>query len=172
MNQCIKVEFFLVLTNNLKEEINSSGMKSPTANRTGETSRNNENSRISQMERNLQFKSVRSWSLIQTKNGNLLPVENNLLGSHTCSKVESKCRWEYRGRADECHKHAQPEPQQYPSSHFTLLCTGRRYCCPPEKSVLQHSSTEQRAGARRCVSPTHRKQASTPWHCCAGRRQA
>lgn len=60
MNQCIKVEFFLVLTNNLKEEINSSGMKSPTANRTGETSRNNENSRISQMERNLQFKSVRS----------------------------------------------------------------------------------------------------------------
>lgn len=60
MNQCIKVEFFLVVTNNLKEEINSSGMKSPTANRTGETSRNNDNSRISQMERNLQLKSVRS----------------------------------------------------------------------------------------------------------------
>lgn len=60
MNQCIKVEFFLVVTNNLKEEINSSRMKSPTANRTGETSRNNDNSRISQMERNLQLKSVRS----------------------------------------------------------------------------------------------------------------
>lgn len=34
-------------------------MKSPTANRTGETARNNENSRILQMERNLQLKGVR-----------------------------------------------------------------------------------------------------------------
>lgn len=57
-------------------------MKSPTANRTGETSRNNDNSRISQMERNLQLKSVRSWCLIRAKNGDLLPVENTYL-AHT-----------------------------------------------------------------------------------------
>lgn len=57
MNQCIKVEFSLVLTKNLKEETNSSGMKSSNANRTGEKPRNNENSRILQMERHLQLKS-------------------------------------------------------------------------------------------------------------------
>lgn len=43
MNQCIKVDFFLVLINDLKEEINSIGMKSPTASRMGETARNDEN---------------------------------------------------------------------------------------------------------------------------------
>lgn len=110
------------------------------------------------------FNSGKKWRLVA--------CGKYLLGSHTCSKVESKCRRECRGRADECHKHAQPEPQRYPRSHFTLLCTGRRYCCPPGKSVLQHSITKQRAGVCRCVSPTHGKQASTSWPCCAGRSQA
>lgn len=121
------------------------------------------------MERNLQLKSVRSWSLFQK--WQLVACGKYLLGSQTFSKVESKCRWEYRGRADECHKHAKPEPQQCPRSHFTLF-TGSRYLCPPEKSVLQHTMTSQRVGICRCVSPTHRTWASTSWHCCAGRRQA
>jgi len=44
MNQCIKADFFFsVFINDLKEEIKSSGMKSPTANRMGETARNDEN---------------------------------------------------------------------------------------------------------------------------------
>lgn len=31
--------------------------------------------------------------------------------------------WEYRGKADECHKHAHPQPQRYPHSQLQLFFT-------------------------------------------------
>lgn len=87
-------------------------------------------------------------------------------------QVQILRRWEYRGRADEHHKHAHPEPQRYPSFQLTLLFTGGRSICPPEILVPRLSVTDRRALVRRCVSPTHGQLASESWHCCAGRRQA
>lgn len=87
-------------------------------------------------------------------------------------QVQILRRREYRGRADEHHKHAHPEPQRYPSFQLTLLFTGGRSVCPPEILVPRLSVTNRRALVHRCVSPTHGQLASESWHCCAGRRQA
>lgn len=52
--------------------------------------------------------------------------------------------WEYRGKADECHKHAHPQPQRYLCSQLQLLSTGGRYLCS-QKWVPRHSIMDQRA---------------------------
>jgi len=87
-------------------------------------------------------------------------------------QVQLLRRWEHSGRADECYKHAPPELQRYPSSQLTLLFTGGRHLCPPEKPVPRHGGTNRRAGFQGSVSLTHRQLVSRSWHCFARTRWA
>lgn len=77
-------------------------MKLPTANRMGETARNDENRGILQIERNLQLESIRSWNLTWAQKWQLVACGKYLLGLHTLSKVEPKSRfWEDESTEEE-----------------------------------------------------------------------
>lgn len=114
--------FSLVLINDLKEEINSSGMKLPTANRMGETARKQRNTA------NRKKHAVRKHKKLKFNLGTKMAtcclwkiITWLTYTQQGGAQVQILRRWEYRGRADECHQRAHPGPQRYPSSQLTLL---------------------------------------------------